>query len=100
MGRFPGPVGLPGIRWFDRDRARCSFPDYSRSYVGPQVNRLDGDLDPAVPPIFDLCQPSLAAMTPLARGLPRANRVAGLTARTALRAARIHFLGNVAGWLD
>ncbi len=34
MGRFPGSVGLPGLRWFDRSREACTFPDYSRSYVG------------------------------------------------------------------
>src|ERR1044071_493475 len=44
MGRFPGSVGLPGLRWYDRSRQTCSFPDYTRSYVGYQMRALDGDL--------------------------------------------------------
>src|ERR671932_2647897 len=46
MGRSPGPVGLPGLRWFDRAREVCTFPDYTRSYVGYQMRYLDADLDP------------------------------------------------------
>src|SRR6187549_966345 len=34
MGRFPGPIGVPGLRWFDRTRTACGWPDYARSYVG------------------------------------------------------------------
>src|SRR4051812_36153756 len=45
MGRYPGTVGLPGLRWFDRSRETCSFPDYSRSYVGYQMRAVDRDLD-------------------------------------------------------
>ena len=52
MGRFPGPIGLPGLRWYDRERTTCTFPDYTRSYVGPQVNYVDRELDPNAPTIF------------------------------------------------
>ena len=100
MGRFPGPVGLPGIRWFDRDRAACSFPDYTRSYVGVQVNRINTDLDRDAPTIFELCERSLGSLTPVTRGLRKGNRLGRLTIKTAWRVARIHFAGNVAGWLD
>src|SRR4026208_1591249 len=44
MGRFPGSVGLPGLRWFDRSREACSFPDYSRSYVGYQMGAVNRDI--------------------------------------------------------
>ena len=44
MGRFPGPVGLPGLRWYDRARTACTFPDYSRSYVGYQMSAVDRDI--------------------------------------------------------
>src|SRR5438105_1754322 len=54
MGRFPGSIGLPGLRWFDRARTTCSFPDYSRSYVGYQMGAIDGDLDPNASTIFEL----------------------------------------------
>jgi hypothetical protein len=100
MGRFPGPVGLPGIRWFDRERVACSFPDYTRSYVGHQVNRINTDLDSSAPTIFELCERSLGSLTPVTRGLRKGNRIGRLKFRTAWRVARTHFGGNVAGWLD
>jgi predicted AlkP superfamily pyrophosphatase or phosphodiesterase len=100
MGRFPGPIGLPGLRWFDRERTTCSFPDYTRSYVGPQVNYVDRDLDPGAPTIFELCDTSLASLTPVSRGLRKRDRIGRLTAKTAIRAARTHFSGDVAKWLD
>jgi hypothetical protein len=100
MGRFPGPIGLPGLRWFDRARAVCNFPDFTRSYVGYQLGAVDDDIDPAAPTIFELCAPSLGALNVIGRGLPKANRIGRLTPRAAIRAARIHFAGNVAGWLD
>jgi hypothetical protein len=99
MGRFPGPVGLPGLRWFDRQRSACSFPDYTRSYVGPQVNRINGDLDPAAPTMFELCSESLGSLTPVSRGLARRNRLGTLSPRTAWRVARTHFSGDVSKWL-
>ena len=34
MGRYPGPIGLPGLRWYDRERKTCRLPGNSRSYVG------------------------------------------------------------------
>ncbi|HVB29892.1 MAG TPA: alkaline phosphatase family protein [Gemmatimonadaceae bacterium] len=99
MGRFPGPVGLPGLRWFDRDRTACTFPDYTRSYVGYQIGEVDRDLDPGAPTIFELAPSSLAALSVITRGLAPANRIGSLTLRSALRAARTHFRGDVAGWL-
>ncbi len=100
MGRFPGPVGLPGLRWFDRARDVCTFPDYTRSYVGYQFGRVDDDIDPDAPTIFELCESSLGALNVIGRGLPKERRIGSLTFRAGLRAARTHFSGNVAGWLD
>ncbi len=100
MGRFPGPIGLPGLRWFDRARTVCTFPDYTRSYVGYQFGVVDRDIDPAAPTIFEHCASSLGALSVISRGLPKANRIGSLTPKAALRAARTHFSGNVAGWLD
>jgi Type I phosphodiesterase / nucleotide pyrophosphatase len=99
MGRYPGPIGLPGLRWFDRAREVCSFPDYSRSYVGYQMSAIDRDIAPDAPTIFELCTPSLGALNVIGRGLPKQNRIGSITPRSALRAARTHFTGNVAGWL-
>ena len=105
MGRFPGPVGLPGLRWFDRSRESCSFPDFTRSYVGYQMGAVDRDLDPAAPTIFELVPRSLGALSVIGRGLPPHQRIGALDLRrlaslsAAVRAARIHFTGNVRGWL-
>ena len=100
MGRFPGSVGLPGLRWYDRSRSTCSFPDYSRSYVGYQMGAVDRDLDPSASTIFELVPDSAGALSVITRGLPRRRQLAPLTARSALRAARTHFRGKVSGWLD
>src|SRR5205085_587709 len=99
MGRFPGSVGLPGLRWFDRSRSACSFPDYTRSYVGYQMRAVDRDLDPSAATIFELVPESVAALSVITRGLPRRRQLASLTPRSALRAARTHFRGDVKGWL-
>lgn len=100
MGRFPGPIGLPGLRWFDRARERCRFPDYARSYVGYQMAMVDGDIDANAPTIFECCGRSLGALNVIGRGLPKRNRIGSITVRSALRAAVTHFTGNVAGWLQ
>ncbi len=100
MGRFPGPIGLPGLRWFDRERSVCTFPDYTRSYVGYQMGQIDRDIDGEAPTMFELCNPSLGALNVIGRGLPAAQRIGAITIRSALRAATTHFRGNVAGWLD
>lgn len=98
MGRYPGPVGLPGLRWYDRARSAASYPHYTRSYVGSEMRKVDRDLDPEAPTLFELADSSLAALNVIGRGLPRGRRMAR-SAAFALRAARTHFTGNVRGWL-
>src|SRR5688572_9462081 len=103
MGCSPGPVGLPGLRWYDRARQVCSFPDYTRSYVGHQIRLVDADLDPATPTIFEICPNSVAALSVIFRGLPRERRIGGggfREVRDAMRAIATHFRGDVRGWLD
>lgn len=100
LGRFPGPVGVPGLRWYDRARTASGWPDYARSYVGYEMGRIDADLDPAAPTLFELVPRSVAALSVVTRGLARRGRVGGLTVRSALRAAVTHFRGRVDGWLD
>jgi hypothetical protein len=103
MGRSPGPVGLPGLRWFDRAHEVCTFPDYTRSYVGHQLRHVDADLDPAAPTIFELCPNSVAALSVMFRGLAPERRIGGRgfrDLRDAVWAARTHFRGDVRGWLD
>jgi arylsulfatase A-like enzyme len=106
MGRYPGAIGLPGLRWFDRSRETCSFPTFSRSYVGHQMRNVDRDLDPAAPTVFELSRHSVGALSVISRGLAASDRVATFgvqslrALRSAARVARTHFSGNVRGWLD
>lgn len=98
LGRFPGSIGLAGLRWYDRARTRCTWPDYCRSYIGAEARHIDGDMDPAAPTMYELAKSSAASMYMIGRGLQPTHRLArGL--RSVLRTARVHFSGNVAGWL-
>lgn len=99
LGRFPGSVGLPGLRWYDRARTVVGFP-HARSYVGHQLFAADRDLDPTAPTIFELVPRSAAAMTMITRGLPRERRLTALTIRSAIRGLRTHFAGDIEDWLD
>ena len=100
MGRFPGPIGVPGIRWYDRTRNACGWPDHSRSYVGFQFSRFNYDLDARAPTIFELVPNSIGALSVVTRGLAPSRRHGTLTPRSALRVALTHFRGRVEGWLD
>lgn len=98
MGRFPGPVGLPALRWFDRARTPATRPDAARSYVGAEMRHVDRDLAAGAPTLFELAPPGLGALNVIGRGLDRGGRLAQSPA-WALRAARTHFRGDVRGWL-
>jgi hypothetical protein len=98
MGRYPGPLGLPGLRWFDRSRKAARGFGNCRSYVGAEMRHVDADLDPAAPTLFELAGPALGALTVICRGLHRSQRI-GRNMAFVARAARTHFTGNVAGWL-
>lgn len=100
LGRFPGSVGLPGLRWFDRSRRIGAFPGYARSYVGHEMRFADSDLDGSAPTLFELVPRSAAAMTIITRGLPSSRRLMSLTARSAVRAIVTHFRGSIDPWLD
>lgn len=100
LGRFPGAVGIPGLRWYDRSRECCGWPDYARSYVGYEMGRINSDLDPSAPTIFELVPRSAAAFSVVTRGLAREDSLAALTPRSALRAAVTHFRGKAERWID
>lgn len=97
-GRFPGPVGLPGLRWYDRAHTRCRRPPYCRSYLGGEMRHLDADLDPATPTLFELAPSRLSAMSMLGRGARRGDNLSR-DPRLLLRVARTHVRGSVPGWL-
>jgi hypothetical protein len=98
MGRYPGPVGLPGIRWYDRARSASTLLPRARSYVGSEFRKVDADLDTQAPTLFELSGSNVAALSVIGRGLRPRDRE-GHTLGFALRAARTHFSGNVRGWL-
>ena len=98
-GRFPGEVGLPALRWFDRSRTRAAWPHHARSYVGWEMQHVDGDLDPSVPTAFERAGGGLAMMNMIGRGLRARDKLTD-GPRFALRAGWTHFRGDVAGWLD
>ena len=98
MGRFPGPIGLPGLRWYDRGRKTSRLPGHSRSYVGPEMRLIDGDMDPSAPTMFNLVPSSIGALNVINRGLDKHNRV-GNGLRFIARTGATHFSGKVSGWL-
>lgn len=98
MGRFPGPIGLPGLRWYDRERKTSRLPGHSRSYVGPEMRLIDGDMDPSAPTMFDLVPSSIGALNVINRGLDKRNRI-GQGLRFIARTSTTHFSGKVRGWL-
>ncbi len=81
-GCYPGTVGIPGYRWFDRRRYRGRGPaaPYAlRSYNGPEVARLPSDMDAAYPTLYELLPDAIGVFGLLNRGLdPKRN----LRART------------------
>lgn len=99
LGRYPAPVGLPGLRWYDRTRRTCRLPGHSRSYVGFEMQRIDTDLAADVPTVFELVPKSLGALSVITRGLGRRQRI-GYGLLAAVRTGITHFRGNVRGWLD
>jgi predicted AlkP superfamily pyrophosphatase or phosphodiesterase len=96
MGRYPGSVGLPGLRWYDRSHRIGRMSGHSRSYVGSQMRLVDRDIDPASPTIFELAKPSFGALSVISRGLTRPNRI-GRSLGFVARAGATHFRGNVRG---
>ena len=75
MGRYPGNVGLPGLRWFDRSHKTAGMPGHSRSYVGPEMRFVDSDIDTGSPTIFELARPSFGALSVISRGLEKEDRI-------------------------
>lgn len=98
MGRYPGNVGLPGLRWYDRSHKTAVLPGHSRSYVGPEMRFVDSDIDSSSPTIFELAKPSIGALSVICRGLKKGERI-GQSLPFVARTAITHFRGNVKGWL-
>lgn len=98
MGMYPGHVGLPGLRWFDRSRRIGRLMGHARSYVGSGMRHVDADLTGDARTAYEMTERRLGALSVIHRGLPLRDRL-GFGPAFALRAARTHFRGNVRGWL-
>jgi hypothetical protein len=98
LGRYPGPIGLPGLRWFDRSREVVRTPGSSRSYVGYEMGNVDTDLAADAPTLFELSGSGLGALNMINRGLSIENRV-GKGLPFIVRTGITHFRGNLDGWL-
>jgi arylsulfatase A-like enzyme len=57
--------------------------------------RIDSDLDPLSPTIFECVPDSMGAVSMITRGLTRAQQIGRLAPLSALRAGYAHFTGNV-----
>jgi Type I phosphodiesterase / nucleotide pyrophosphatase len=71
-GCYPGTVDVPGYRWFDRDRYRGrgpAAPRAMRSYNGPEVAYLAGDMNAAHPTLYELMPDAIGVFGILNRGL-------------------------------
>ena len=98
-GQAPGPAGLPGIRWFDRERRGLIIPHRARSYVGAEMRHADADLDASVPTLFERVQgDGVASMSVFGRGLRRRDRLDQRVSAMA-QTSIAHFRGRVEGWL-
>ncbi len=96
FGRYPGPAGVPGIRWLDRagvDRGPVDRWRAARSYCGPQAGWINRDIT-CGPSIFELVPQSLAICTPIIRGLSRGSHL--MPVRRALLGAAAHYCGSYA----
>ena len=71
IGRFPGHVNLPGIRWFNKSSySRNKFVSEShRSYVGIESKFFNQDLKKAYKTIFELIPNSVSIFNEMTRGL-------------------------------
>jgi Type I phosphodiesterase / nucleotide pyrophosphatase len=99
FGRYPGPAGVPGIRWLDRavvtGGLRAQWTG-ARSYCSTQAGWLNTDIHDG-PSIFDLCPESLAICTPIDRGLQQGRAL--IPFRRAVLGPIAHYAGTWQ-WLD
>lgn len=98
MGLHPGRAGLPGLRWYDRERSATLGPAYARSYVGIGGMRADADLIRSQRTLFEIEPRSLGGFSYVGRGLQGVRRI-GSGAGFAARMAWTHFRGDLDGWM-
>lgn len=98
MGLHPGRAGLPGLRWYDRDRRATLWPANARSYVGLGGMRADTDLTQDFQTLFEHEPRSIGGFTYVGRGLSTRRRI-GTGWVFGARMAWTHFRGDLDGWM-
>lgn len=76
-GCFPGTANVPGIRWFDRVAWSAGWRGRNngqggaslRNYVGLESFRVNRDIAPGRPTLFELLQPSVNIFSSVNRGV-------------------------------
>ncbi|HEX6314987.1 MAG TPA: alkaline phosphatase family protein [Gemmatimonadaceae bacterium] len=97
-GQHPAPLGIPGLRWYDRSRRLPALLGHSRSYVGTQIRAMSRDLDRSAETAFELASGRALGMAALlTRGLPGRNRV-DRGVQHAVRVIGAHVRGDVEAW--
>lgn len=97
-GLHPGRAGLPGLRWYDRERRSTLWPANARSYVGLGGMRADKDLSREHKTLFEVEPRSLGGFTYIGRGLNTRQRI-GTGWAFGARLAWTHFRGDLDGWM-
>lgn len=98
MGLHPGRAGLPGLRWYDRDRHATLWPANARSYVGLGGMRADADLTRDFQTLFEHEPHSIGGFTYVGRGLTTRRRI-GTGWAFGASMAWTHFRGDLDGWM-
>jgi len=98
MGLHPGRAGLPGLRWYDRERRHTLWPAHARSYVGLGGMRADKDLTREHRTLFEHEPRSIGGFTYVGRGLSTRQRI-GTGWAFGARMAWTHFRGDLDGWM-
>lgn len=97
-GLHPGRAGLPGLRWYDRDRSATLWPANARSYVGLGGMRADQDLNRDFRTLFEMEPRSIGGFTYIGRGLSTSRRI-GTGWAFGARLAWTHFRGDLDSWM-
>ncbi len=101
-GCYAGTVGVPGIRWLDKQRLGAGSRGWRRSYMGYEAVHFNRDFSPSCPTLFELFQRPLNIYNLVTRGLPRRANASRYSRPPLYALAHFtelwHLVDRVAGW--
>ncbi len=101
-GCYAGTVGVPGIRWLDKQRLGSGKPGWRRSYMGYEATHFNRDFDPSRPTLFEIFERPLNIFNLVTRGLPRRANASRYTRPPLYGLAHFtelwHLVDRAAGW--